>query len=264
MDEYRPYPTNQPDDEQDIEDHGGESGPPKEPVVRDYSSSSAVSDAPDMRGQTRDPDDEGDENDQDGGEADGNGRHPDRATPNLDHPGGHLIGTVARLNRPRRFGFLKTEDTMEIFFHASALESGPSGFDALRSGQPVEFDCHQDEQGRGLAATLVQVTGPPPEDAQPAQPRQPRPSREERRANRSEREDKGEGGQRGERAGRGGREQWRVVVLRDRAGNTADTQLEELLNQRRVKPGQFTLSLVESDDGIECWVAFHTSDDGRR
>jgi len=263
MDEYRPYPTNQPDDEQDSEDSSAESGQPDQPVSRDYRSSSAVSDTPNARGEELEPDDEGDEGDQDDDGPDGNGRHPDRATPNLDHPGGHLTGTVARLNRPRRFGFLKTEDAMEIFFHASALESGPSGFDALRSGQPVEFDCHQDEQGRGLAATLVQVTGPPPPDAQPAQPRQPRPSREERRANRAEREDKGEGGQRGER-GRGGREQWRVVVLRDRPGSAAPAQLEELLNQRRVKPGQFTLSLVEGDDGTECWVAIHGGDDGRR
>jgi cold shock CspA family protein len=162
---------------------------------------------------------------------------------------------VARLNRPRRFGFLKADDGAEVFFHASALEMGPNGFDALRPGQPVEFDCHQDEQGRGLAATLVAVTGEPPE--QPARP--PRPPRAER-AERPERPERAERAER-QRTGKGAGANWHVVVLRERHESPLAAQLERLLNERNVKPGQFSLTFVDVGDAQACWVAYYTGED---
>ena len=235
MDEYRPYPTDQPDDEDENEDSDEleEGDELDEGEQAELEAQPAARGEREERGERRERGDRGDR-----------GERGERAEPNLDHPGGHLTGTVARLNRPRRFGFLRTEEGMEVFFHASALESGPSSFDQLRSGQGVEFDCHQDEGGRGLAATLVQVVGPPPPEA----PRQQRAPREERR------------GGRGERGERGGRENWRVEVLTDRGDSSVRAQLERLLNERNVKPGNFTMALHEGQGGPECWVAFYTGD----
>ncbi|HEU5317701.1 MAG TPA: cold shock domain-containing protein, partial [Chloroflexota bacterium] len=180
MDEYRPYPADQPDDSDEKEEttSEGETERPAPPYRSEPRMSSSEDDDDDDETDEDEADDvdEGEEGDEErparaGGRRGDRGDRGERATPNLDHPGGHLTGTVARLNRPRRFGFLRTDDGMEIFFHASALESGPSSFDQLRSGQAVEFDCHQDEAGRGLAASLVQVVGPPPAEA-PRQQRQ--------------------------------------------------------------------------------------------
>lgn len=217
MDEFRPYPNVEPPDES-VED-----------VMDDVLQPAA---APAEEGL---------------GEA---GR-PDRPAPNLEHPGGHLHGIVARLNKPRRFGFLRADDGVEVFFHASAIQTGPNAFDALRPGQEVEFDCHQDEQGRGLAATVVTVIGEPPAEA-PRPPRQPRPERSERAA---ARERRGAASQ--------GAERWHVAVLRERADMPVSSQLERLLNERTVKPGNFTLGFVEHEDGTDCWVAyFSTADQG--
>ena len=244
MDEYRPYPTDQPDDEEDDSDE-------VEEVDETEDSDQPELDAqPAVRGEREDGGERAERRDRgERGDRGERAERAERAEPNLDHPGGHLTGTVARLNRPRRFGFLRTEEGMEVFFHASALEAGPSSFDQLRSGQAVEFDCHQDEGGRGLAATLVQVVGPPPPEA----PRQPRAPREEGRG-------RGGRGERGERAERGGRESWRVEVLQDRGDSSVRSQLERLLNERGVKPGNFTIALHEGQAGPECWVAYYTGD----
>ena len=282
MDEYRPYPSSQPADLDEADDS---------PTPNDSSSTAGM--AGQALGQAagsayagaqqalssalEDEEEEEEDDDREEVEADdtddtdepnrrgrsGRGSRAERPAPNLEHPGGHLSGTIARLNRPRRFGFLRTEDGMEIFFHASAMENGPTAFDALRSGQAVEFDCHQDDAGRGLAATLVQVVGPPPAET----PRPPRPTREERkasRAERSERSERGERGERSERSERGDRssrgDHWRVVVLQERFDNPVHTQLERLLNERNIRPGHFTISLFDREDGAECWVAYHTGD----
>jgi cold shock CspA family protein len=253
MDEYRPYPSEPPaDDDQDEQDAV------QSPAAVDYTTRVGLSSLDSGAGAESLDEEEDTVNTRRPPRRRGGDDDEDRPAPNLDHPGGHLTGTVARLNRPRRFGFLRTDDGMEIFFHASALEAGPSAFDQLRNGQTVEFDCHQDDQGRGLAASLVQVVGPPPAESQP---RQQRPSREERRAARGER---GERPERGERGERGGRENWRVVVLQDRADASVHQQLERLLNERNVKPGSVTFTLLDRDGGTECWVAFHTGDDGKR
>ena len=129
MSEYRPFPTDSlPHDDGD-------------------------SDAHDHEGHGHEGHDHDDHEAHDGQGGQFQGRPP-RPAPNTEHPGGHLGGTVARLNRPRRFGFIRIEEGTEVFFHASAIDSGPHAFDALRTGQEVEVTCHQDDGGRGLAASV--------------------------------------------------------------------------------------------------------------
>ncbi len=60
-------------------------------------------------------------------------------------------GTVARLVRDRGFGFVKTEDGTDVFFHKSALQGVE--FDSLSEGQAVEFDIEEGAKG-ARAATL--------------------------------------------------------------------------------------------------------------
>ena len=230
MDEYRPYPAQEPEETADEEPS---EAPAEEPIAGPTTgpAESPQAEAPYADVEEREEGEEGEE-----AQAPGRRERQQRQAPDLDHPGGHLHGVVARLNRPRRFGFLRADDGAEVFFHASALEAGPNAFDALRSGQEMEFDCHQDEQGRGLAATSVTILGEPPE-------RPARPPRQER----AERQERG-GRQRG---GSG----WRVHVLTERSDQTVAQQLERLLNDRAVKPGNFTFDLTETDEGVECWVA---------
>jgi cold shock CspA family protein len=229
MDEYRPFPSEQPPDE------------PLEDMAEEETDTEPV----------------------DGVAEDGAvGTRPERPAPNLDHPGGHLHGSVARLNKPRRFGFLRADDGVEVFFHASAIDSGPNAFDAIRPGQEVEFDCHQDEQGRGLAASVVTVIGEPPPEA----PRPPRPPRAER-AERGERPERAERASARERraaaaaASSAGNERWHVAVLRERFDMPVPAQLERLLNERAVKPGNFTIGFVEHEEGMDCWVAYFSAAD---
>src|SRR5690348_11198086 len=112
MDEYRPYPAEQPEEtaEHEMAYVPQEAG--AEPPAAEAEGEAGAGDVGD---RTR----------------------PERQAPDLEHPGGHLHGTVARMNRPRRFGFLRSDDGVEVFFHASALEAGPNAFDALRPGQEM-------------------------------------------------------------------------------------------------------------------------------
>ena len=238
MDEYRPYPSEPLEESQEeAEEH-------EEAVTSAVAPAAYADDAADASAPPPDASAE-----------EGERVHPERQAPDLTHPGGHLHGVVARLNRPRRFGFLKSDDGAEVFFHASALEAGPNAFDALRPGQEMEWDCHQDEQGRGLAATVVTVIGEPP----PRPPRPERAERPERSQQRPERSDRQERPERGERQERGRqRSGWRVTVLTERGDQTVASQLERLLNERQVKPGSFTFNLTETDEGVECWVAIYS------
>lgn len=228
MSEYRPFPTEplaHDDGEAETPDHEGHEG---------------------HEGHDHDGHDhEGHDHEAHGG-ADGQyPARPPRPAPNTEHPGGHLGGTVARLNRPRRFGFIRIEEGTEVFFHASAIDSGPQAFDGLRTGQEVEVTCHQDDGGRGLAASVVTLVGAPPEVApRPARPPRPErpmpPARPVRPAN------------------LGG---WHVAVLRDRYDMSVPAQLERLLNERHVRPGNFTLAVHLGHDGTsECWVTYFVGD----
>jgi CspA family cold shock protein len=64
-------------------------------------------------------------------------------------------GTVARLVRNRGFGFVRTGDGREVFFHSSALPAGV--FDSLQEGQEVEFETEPDPRGRGERARDVRL-----------------------------------------------------------------------------------------------------------
>ena len=64
-------------------------------------------------------------------------------------------GTVARLIRDRGFGFIRTQDGSEIFFHHSTLP--PGVFDALTEGQELEFEVETDPRGRGERARDVRI-----------------------------------------------------------------------------------------------------------
>ena len=66
-------------------------------------------------------------------------------------------GTVARLVRDRGFGFVRTQNGSEVFFHSSALPAGL--FDSLSEGQELEFETESDPRGRGERARDVRLAG---------------------------------------------------------------------------------------------------------
>ena len=59
-----------------------------------------------------------------------------------------LKGTIRRLT-DRGFGFIKTEDETDIFFHRNDLEGVE--FNNLSEGQEVEFEKGQGRDGRPRA-----------------------------------------------------------------------------------------------------------------
>jgi CspA family cold shock protein len=60
-------------------------------------------------------------------------------------------GTIKRL-MDRGFGFIKTEDETDLFFHRNDLEGVE--FNSLREGQEVEFEKVQGRDGRPAAAKV--------------------------------------------------------------------------------------------------------------
>ncbi len=64
-------------------------------------------------------------------------------------------GTIRRL-MDRGFGFIKTEDETDLFFHRNALEGVE--FSSLSEGQEVEFEKGQGRDGRP-AAVKVKLAG---------------------------------------------------------------------------------------------------------
>jgi CspA family cold shock protein len=56
-----------------------------------------------------------------------------------------MQGTIKRLIRDRGFGFIRSTDGQEIFFHRSTLQT--MAFDALKEGQAVEFEMESGEKG---------------------------------------------------------------------------------------------------------------------
>jgi cold shock CspA family protein len=63
-------------------------------------------------------------------------------------------GTIQKL-MDRGFGFIKTEDETDLFFHRNVLEGVE--FNNLHEGQEVEFEKGQGRDGRP-AATKVRLT----------------------------------------------------------------------------------------------------------
>ena len=70
-------------------------------------------------------------------------------------------GTIRRL-MDRGFGFIKTEDETDLFFHRNDLEGVE--FNSLSEGQEVEFDKGQGRDGRP-AAVKVRLAETQVEDA---------------------------------------------------------------------------------------------------
>ena len=64
-------------------------------------------------------------------------------------------GTIKRLVRDRGFGFIRTDDGSEIFFHASTLPQGV--FDTLAEGQELEYEPDTDTRGRGERARDIRL-----------------------------------------------------------------------------------------------------------
>ncbi len=56
-----------------------------------------------------------------------------------------MQGTIKRVIRDRGFGFIRSADGQEIFFHRSSLQE--LNFDGLREGENVEFDMERGEKG---------------------------------------------------------------------------------------------------------------------
>jgi CspA family cold shock protein len=69
-------------------------------------------------------------------------------------------GTIRRL-MDRGFGFIKTEDETDLFFHRNNLEGVE--FNSLSEGQEVEFEKGPGRDGRP-EAVKVRLTGTPVED----------------------------------------------------------------------------------------------------
>ncbi|MBI3696161.1 MAG: cold shock domain-containing protein [Acidobacteria bacterium] len=64
-----------------------------------------------------------------------------------------MTGTIKRLVTERRFGFIRTQDGQEVFFHASAVSG--SDFHSLSVGQEVNCDIERGD--KGLKAANVRV-----------------------------------------------------------------------------------------------------------
>lgn len=57
----------------------------------------------------------------------------------------NLTGTIRTLRTDKGFGFIKTADGKEYFFHQSAIYG--EGIDNLREGDSVEFDVGEGPKG---------------------------------------------------------------------------------------------------------------------
>jgi len=56
-----------------------------------------------------------------------------------------MQGTIKKVIRDRGFGFIRSSEGEEIFFHRSSLQE--LNFDGLREGQNVEFEMVKGDKG---------------------------------------------------------------------------------------------------------------------
>jgi CspA family cold shock protein len=56
-----------------------------------------------------------------------------------------MQGTIKRVVRDRGFGFIRSSDGQEVFFHRSSLQQ--MDFDGLKEGDAVEFEVERGEKG---------------------------------------------------------------------------------------------------------------------
>jgi CspA family cold shock protein len=66
-------------------------------------------------------------------------------------------GTIGRLITDRGFGFIRTAEGRDLFFHSTEVQGVQ--FVSLREGQEVEFELGQGRDGR-LQAVRVRLTQP--------------------------------------------------------------------------------------------------------
>ena len=66
-------------------------------------------------------------------------------------------GTIKRLFKDRGFGFIRTPDGQEIFFHRTGLRS--LRFDTLNEGDLVEFEV--ESSPKGPRAVNIQAAAEP-------------------------------------------------------------------------------------------------------
>lgn len=59
--------------------------------------------------------------------------------------GQHFSGTISRLFDGHDYGFIRTLEAQEIYFHRDALHH--LTFTELREGQEVQFDVEQGDKG---------------------------------------------------------------------------------------------------------------------
>ena len=56
-----------------------------------------------------------------------------------------MQGTIKRILRDRGFGFIRSSDGQEVFFHLNSLQQ--MDFDSLKEGDTVEFEVERGEKG---------------------------------------------------------------------------------------------------------------------
>jgi CspA family cold shock protein len=66
-------------------------------------------------------------------------------------------GTIRRLVAERGFGFIRTADGTDLFFHRTELQG--VDFTSLREGQEIEFEVGKGRDGRN-AAVKVRIAQP--------------------------------------------------------------------------------------------------------
>lgn len=76
-------------------------------------------------------------------------RSPDRSY------GPHFSGTISRLFDRRGYGFIRTAEEQEVYFHQNAVHH--MKFTDLREGQEVQFDVEQGDKGPQAARVYPAV-----------------------------------------------------------------------------------------------------------
>lgn len=56
-----------------------------------------------------------------------------------------MQGTIKRIIRDRGFGFIRTADGQEVFFHRTSLQN--LDFESLKEGQAVDFEMERGDKG---------------------------------------------------------------------------------------------------------------------
>jgi CspA family cold shock protein len=67
-----------------------------------------------------------------------------------------MQGTIKRVVRDRGFGFIRSSDGQEVFFHRNGLQQ--MDFDALKEGTKVEFEIERGEKGPRATSVRLSTT----------------------------------------------------------------------------------------------------------